>query len=109
MDEPIEKITESEMIIWGVFLGGLDCLCAFFLFITAGFGATVTIPTQTFANFWMTRWLKDKGAKQKLGEQIAKYFLGGFLPAGNFGVFIVSAIIHNKLSNAPLLGKYLAK
>ncbi len=109
MGRDYKKINEGEIIIWGTFLAGLDLLCAFIVLITAGFAEAITVPTQGFVNFWMMQWFKSKGGNAKLGEQIIKYVCGGLLPVGNFGVFVFSAIAHNKLGNVPLLGKQLAK
>lgn len=110
MNPKIKKITEGEMVVWGTFLAGLDGLCALFVLITAGVGEAVTIPTQGFISFWMMQWFKGKGADtSKLGQQILKYFCSSLLPAGNFGVFVVSTIIHNKLSNGSFVGKTITK
>ena len=78
MDENYRKINESEMLIGGVFLLGLDSLCALLDFFTAGFIEPATITIQGFINFWMMQWFKSKGGDTgKLGQQILKYVCAG--------------------------------
>lgn len=106
MDPNYKKITESEFIIFGVFLLGIDGLC--FLLDLTLIGAVASATVQGFISFWTTQWFKNKGDNAKIGKQIIRYFCGE-LPIGNFGTFIVSAVIHNNLNKIPAADKLMGK
>ena len=74
----LKKVTESEMVIGGVFTLGLDGLCA--LIDATGVGLAIAPIIQSFATFSITMWLKTKGGTRvKIGKEAVKY-AANFLP-----------------------------
>ncbi|KKU91575.1 MAG: hypothetical protein UY23_C0001G0181 [Candidatus Jorgensenbacteria bacterium GW2011_GWA1_48_11] len=91
----LKKVTESEMVIGGVFTLGLDGLCA--LIDATGVGLAIAPIIQSFATFSITMWLKTKGGTRvKIGKEAVKY-AANFLPVlpTVTAIFAVSAYVHN--------------
>ncbi|MBI4034252.1 MAG: hypothetical protein HY378_01750 [Candidatus Brennerbacteria bacterium] len=101
------KFTESELVVGGLGFLLIDGFC-FFIDFAPGIGWMITAVTQTAATFAIEQWIENKGGD--LGglsaKRIGKYFLNAvpWFPT-TFGIFLVSALIHNNPKVAGAVAK----
>jgi hypothetical protein len=102
----IKKVTEAEMIIWGLPILCIEIICAFLDALSIGALLIFSATLKTGIKIWFDMFMKRKGDKSTglLKDQLAKW-LGNAFPLGTFIMFVITVIKHNHPKLAQFAGK----
>lgn len=93
----MRPFSTAEIVVYGSLIAGIDGICA--IIDLTGVGIILAAPLQLFLTWGMEQVQKSHGSTS-LGKltpkRLGKYFASA-LPTGNFFVFIVSAVLHNRI------------